>query len=392
MADKLILRPAWAEIDTTALRNNFRAVREWDKQKTGGAAQFAAIVKADAYGHGMLEVAHLLLKEGADWLAVATIPEGMLLRKDGIGAPILILGLCPSETFSYALEHNLTLPISSLDQAKALAETAKQLTEKETSRGGKPVCAPFFLVMDSGMGRIGLRPEAIDEACAILALPGITCTGIFTHFAESDDPSEKSVAFTQKQIAGFRDFVSKLKEKGYDPGILSLANSGACLDYPEVCMGLNRPGIILYGYHPMGPDGKSPIPLTPVMSVKAKLTLVKRVPAGTPIGYGCAYVTDKETLVGTVPVGYADGYPRQLSNKGAVLVNGKRCPIIGNVCMDQFMIDLSAVPKAKAWDEVVLLGTDGGEAIDADEIAREADTISFEILCGLGQRLERFYK
>ncbi len=402
-----LLRPAWAEIDTQALIRNFRSIR----RHTGPNATFAAVVKADGYGHGMLEVSRLLVREGAEWLAVATIPEGLKLREIGIGVPILVLGLSPADAFPGALEADLTLPISSLPQALALAEAAKDVRRKRSSKGIlRPAPVPFFLVLDTGMGRIGLHAgvdfgtpggakaadsslteAAFREACAILSLDGIACAGVFSHFADADDPGEMGTAYTNRQFAAFRSFTDRLKAEGYDPGILSIANSGAILDYPETTNGLCRPGIILYGYHPAGKGAKSPIDLTPVMSVRARLTLVKTVPAGTAIGYGSTYVTDRETVIGTVPVGYADGYPRLLSNRGAVLIRGRKAPIVGNVCMDQFMVDLTGIPEAAEGDTVTLLGTDGALSVTADDIASGAETISWEILCGLGQRLERIY-
>ncbi len=401
------LRPAWAEIDTQALIRNFRAIRG----HAGPGATFAAVVKADGYGHGMLETSRLLVREGAEWLAVATIPEGLALREIGIGVPILVLGLSPAESFPVALEADLTLPISSLAQAESLAKAAREAAAKKIAKGdANPAPVPFFLVLDTGMGRIGLHagadfgsangPKGADrklteaafrEACAILSLEGIACAGVFSHFADADDPGEKGLAYTNRQFAAFRSFTDRLKAEGFDPGILSIANSGAILSYPETTNGLCRPGIILYGYHPAGRGAKSPIPLSPVMSVRARLTLVKTVPAGTAIGYGSTFVTDRETAIGTVPVGYADGYPRLLSNRGVVLIRGKKAPIVGNVCMDQFMVDLSAIPDAAEGDIVTLLGTDGGLSVTADDIAIEARTISWEILCGLGQRLERIY-
>ncbi len=411
-----LLRPAWAEIDTQALIENFRRIR----LHAGPNATFAAVVKADGYGHGMLETSRLLVREGAEWLAVATIPEGLKLREIGIGVPILVLGLSPADTFSVALEADLTLPISSLAQAKALAAAARTAAAKKSAKGdAKPAPVPFFLVLDTGMGRIGLHAgasfgatgrncgastvdtpsvetslteAAFREACEILSLEGIACAGVFSHFADADDPGEAGRAYTNRQFAAFRSFTDRLRVEGFDPGILSIANSGAILDYPETTDGLCRPGIILYGYHPAGKAAKSPIPLHPVMSVRARLTLVKTVPAGTAIGYGSTYVTERETVIGTVPVGYADGYPRLLSNRGAVLIRGRKAPIVGNVCMDQFMVDLTNVPGAAEGDVATLLGSDGTLAITADDIAAEAETISWEILCGLGQRLERIYR
>ncbi|MBR5741371.1 MAG: alanine racemase [Firmicutes bacterium] len=398
-----LLRPAWAEIDTAALIENFRRIR----RHAGPGATFAAVVKADGYGHGMLEVSRLLVREGAERLAVATIPEGMKLREIGIGVPILVLGLSPAETFPFALEADLTLPISSLAQARALADAARLIAAKKTAKGdATPAPVPFFLVLDTGMGRIGLHAgadfgtaaetelteAAFREACAILSLEGLKCEGIFSHLADADDRTEKGVAYTKRQLSAFRRFTDRLAAEGFDPGILSIANSGAILDYPETTDGLCRPGIILYGYHPAGKGAESPFPLIPVMSVRARLTLVKTVPAGTAIGYGSTFVTDRETVIGTVPVGYADGYPRLLSNRGAVLIRGRKAPIVGNVCMDQFMVDLSGIPDAAEGDTVTLLGTDGGLSITADDIASEAETISWEILCGLGQRLERIYR
>ena len=222
-----LLRPAWAEIDTAALICNFRAIR----RHAGPGAAFAAVVKADGYGHGMLEVSRLLVREGAEWLAVATIPEGLKLREIGIGVPILVLGLSPAETFPVALEADLTLPVSSLAQARALADTAREIAKKKAAKGDqKPAPVPYFLVLDTGMGRIGLHAgadfgstgsadstlteAAFREACEILSLEGISCSGVFSHFADADDPCEKGVAYTNRQFAAFTSFTDRLKAEG----------------------------------------------------------------------------------------------------------------------------------------------------------------------------------
>lgn len=395
--NETILRPAWAEIDTEALRRNFRAIQaRANGHVADGNAAIAAVVKADGYGHGAVEVSRILLEEGAAMLAVSTVPEAMELRKAGITAPIMLLGLTSDETFPAALKAGLVLPVSSVEQAEALAGAwkAHAYTAAAEQSGMAPSLAggaPFFLVLDTGMSRIGLpsNETGLQRARTILAMEGLQCVGLFSHLAAAD---ERDHSYTQMQLDRFLWFTGALKEDGICPKILSLANSAAILEYPDTCFGLCRPGIILYGHYPSADVHKEALPLAPIMSVKSRITFLKTVPAGTAVSYGCTFVAEKDTVLATIPVGYADGYPRLLSNKGKVLIGGQFAPIAGRVCMDQFMVDVTHIPGVKAGDEVVLLGTQGEKEITAEEIASLSDTICYEILCGLGLRLERIYK
>ncbi|MBE6036191.1 MAG: alanine racemase [Clostridiales bacterium] len=399
------LRPAWVEIDTEALRRNFRAIKaRAEENAAGNPVAVAAVVKANAYGHGSVEVSRILLEEGAAILAVATVLEGLELREAGISAPIMVLGLTTEDTFPAALEAGLILPVSGLQQAETLAAAARSMggradgaaaDSKSGAADGAARSAfggaPYFLALDTGMSRIGLPAgeAGLEEARAILSLEGICCMGIFSHLAAAD---EADPSYTQLQSQRFRRFTDALKADGLCPRILSLSNSAAIMDHPGIAFDLCRPGIILYGHYPSEEVNKDVLALQPAMSVKSRITHLKTVPAGTAVSYGCTFVTERETVLATIPVGYADGYPRLLSNKGQILVNGQFAPIVGRVCMDQFMADVTHIPGVKAGDEAVLLGTQGENRISAEDIAALTGTINYEVLCDFGLRLKRIYK
>lgn len=368
-------RPAWAEVDMVALRQNFANIR----RLVGGDTAITAVVKADAYGHGAVPVARLLLAEGAARLAVATLGEALELRSAGIDAPIMLLGHCGDSAIPVAVAANVILPVYSPGTAMIIDQTAASLGTVATVQ----------LVADTGMGRIGWRPSdaAVAEAAAVAALPHIRVEGCFSHFAAADELDKTSAC---GQLAAYQQFTAALQAAGVELPLRNIANSAAIMELPDAHFDMVRAGIILYGYHPSAEVDKSLLQLSPVMSVKALLTCVKDVPAGTPISYGGTFVTDRPTRVATVPVGYADGWSRLQTNNGCVLVGGRRAPILGRVCMDQFMVDVTGI-DAKAGDEAVLLGTQGNERIDADEIASRIGTISYEVLSSLLPRLPRRY-
>lgn len=385
MKDNLLTRSAWIEIDLQALRENFANIRAL----LPPATQIVAVVKANAYGHGAVRVARCLLAEGASRLAVATLDEALELRAAGIDAPIMLLGACGNapEVWRLAAAEQIIVPLYSL----AMAEQASRAAQAE----GRPL--PAQLVLDSGMGRIGMQPtaEAVQEALAIARLPGLRLDGMFSHFAAAD---ELDKSHSERQLAVYQQFAAALAAAGLELPLLNIANSAALMEMPAARLGMVRAGIILYGYYPSAEVERGLLRLRPVLSIKARLTHIKWVPAGTPISYGCTFVTDRPSLIGTVPVGYADGWRRALSNRGQVLLAGRRAPIVGRVCMDQFMVDLTEVAAqtgldaaALAAEEVVLLGEQGGECIDAEEIAARLDTISYEVLSALLPRLPRIY-
>lgn len=368
-------RPAWIEIDLSALRANFAEIR-----RVAGDTPIAAVVKANAYGHGAVRVAQELLKLGAHTLAVATVGEALELRASGIFAPIMLLGLTVGEQeMALAVQYDVIVPICSYDMAQCLANCAAAQDKN----------AAVQLVLDTGMGRIGFAGSDADVAdvVRIAALPNLEIRGMFSHFATADE-SDKSYAC--EQAANFDDFAARLAAVGVALPCKTLANSAAIMEMSAVHYDMVRAGIILYGCYPSDEVDAAILSLSPVMSVKARLTWVKDVPMGTTISYGRTYTTTAPARIATVPVGYADGWNRLQSNNGCVLVDGVRCPIVGRVCMDQFMIDVTNIP-AKVGDEVVLLGCQGDECITADEIALRYGTISYEVTSALLPRLPRKY-
>ena len=373
-------RPAWIEIDMAALKANFAEIR-----RAAGDCLVTAVVKADAYGHGAVKVAECLLAEGAAGLAVATLGEAMQLRAAGIEAPIMLLSplALADANVVLALQNHIIVPVFSYETAELLDHLVASFTDKLD----EPLSVQ--LVLDTGMGRIGLamHDAAVAEAVKIANMPHIKLVGMFSHFATADE-SDKTYA--EQQLAAFDAFAAKLAAAGLKVPCLHIANSAALMEMPQARHDMVRAGIILYGYYPSAEVDKSILRLTPVMSIKAQLTHVKRVPAGTAISYGRTYITDAPADIATIPVGYADGWRRLMSNNGCVLVHGQRAPIVGRVCMDQFMVDVTGL-GAKVGDMAVMLGRQGDEMIDAEEIAARCGTISYEILSALLPRLPRKY-
>lgn len=368
---------SWAEIRLADIAYNIAQLRRC----IGDDTLFMAVVKADGYGHGAYRVAQTAIDAGARWLGVAIAEEGVELRDKGIDAPILVLGgIMPYEA-EEVVASGLCQTVFTLDVAKALSDaSAKQ---------GKN--ADVHIKVDTGMGRVGVRPgielEQLIEG--LLKLPGINITGMFTHFAESDACDK---AFTGGQISLFRQAVNQAESMGVGPLILHAANSAAIMDYSDARFNMVRGGISIYGYYPSNEiDNPQKIDLKPALSWKARVVYVKDVPAGTPISYGRTFTTQRSSKIATISAGYADGYRRQLSNKGCVLIRGSRAPVIGRVCMDQFMVDVTDIPGVAAGDEVVLIGRQGNETITADELAELCDTISYEILTSIGPRVPRIY-
>jgi alanine racemase len=371
------VRPAWIEISLLAIRENISAFRQIVSQR----AQIMGIIKADAYGHGAVKVAGALRQAGVRNFGVALVQEGVELRENGFDEPALILGYTPEEDFPAALRHKLTLTIYSYSQAALLARHAADM--------GTP--ARIHIKIDTGMGRIGFLPinHAAREIDEIAALPNLILEGVFSHLAWADNPES---GFTKVQYARFRDLLADLEKMGVEAGTRHIANSAATINFPFTHLDLVRIGISLYGLYPDAQMAVHPkIPLVPAMQVKAKLVHVKEVAEGTPLSYGCTFTTRRRSLIGTVPMGYADGIPRALSSNGDVLVKGKRCPIAGRICMDQFMVDLSGLDDVKVGEEVVFLGSQDGNTITADEVAEKAGTISYEIVTRMSPRLPRIY-
>jgi alanine racemase len=335
--------------------------------------KFMAVVKADAYGHGAVTVSKAI-ENKVDCLAVATLSEALELKKAGIRAPILLLSETHASNAVDIVKNGFIQTVYTLQLASALSAAAKKLNKK----------ARVHLKIDTGMGRVGIHfGEAEKLFKKISILPNIRIEGIFTHFAGSEEMDE----FTTEQLKRFRSFISRIDHVSY---ILHAANSAAVMNHKASHLDMVRVGLSMYGIYPQGIKDHI-VDLKPALQFKTHIVYLKKVPAGTPLSYGSTYITKKPANIATLPVGYADGLPRALSNKGEVLIRGKRFPIVGRVCMDLTLVDVGD-SNVKVGDEVVLIGSQGKEVISADEVGKLADTISYEIICGIGKRVPRIYK
>jgi alanine racemase len=374
----------WAEIDLGAIDHNVRQLR----RITRPGARMMAVVKADGYGHGAAPVARTALAAGADMLAVARIGEGIALRQDGFEVPILVLNPTFPPFAAGLIEHDLIQSVTGLAAAQALDDAART--------AGKTI--PVHLKVDSGMGRLGLVPEAgrttdhslppVAEVEALAQLPHVRLEGVYTHFAAADETDK---TYAQQQLEVFEEFIAALQAAGIACGLRHAANSAAIIDLPDSHLDAVRPGISLYGLYPSAGVDHSRIDLKPALSLKSRLLQVKAVPAGFKVSYGMTWASPRPTVIGTVAAGYADGIQRRLSNRGAMLVNGRRVPIVGRVCMDMIMLDLGPDATAASGDEVVIIGRQGKEIITADEIANLLGTINYEVVFTNATRVPRKY-
>ncbi|MBM4329711.1 MAG: alanine racemase [Deltaproteobacteria bacterium] len=368
------MRTTYAQIDLAAISHNMRQIRAAVSLSTF----IMAIVKANAYGHGAVKVSATALSAGANGLGVAIPEEGAELRESGFKVPIFVVGLTLPQQAKLFLDYDLVATISTLEMARALAEAAHRVRRK----------AQVMAKIDTGMGRIGIRPEqALSFLQELLTIPELELRGIFTHLATAD---ARDKTYSHYQLDQFQVAVNRIAEAGIALSWISAANSATILDLPHGYFNMVRPGIILYGLPPSGETSQS-LPLLPAMQFKTKIVFIKQVQAGTPIGYGGAYTTSQETFIATLPVGYADGYSRDLSNRASVLIGGRRCPVVGRVCMDQIMVDLGPSGQAKIGDEVVLFGRQGDEEITVTELAGLAGTINYELVCAISGRVPRVY-
>ena len=369
------LRPAWAEVDLDKLAHNMREIRRITKSK-----KIIAVVKADAYGHGAVDVAPVLLENGANSLAVAMLSEAMELRRSGIECPIMILGFTPPELIDNLLKYDIEQTVFSYEFAKQLSKMAQDENK----------IAKIHIALDTGMGRIGFLPndESVQEVYKISLLPNVTLEGIFCHFSTAD---EKDKAYTNIQVEKFDEFYQKLKAKKVYINTRHIANSAAIIDLPEIHYEAVRPGIIIYGYYPSEEVNKEKLDLLPAMTLKTNVVHIKTLPPGEYVGYGRKYKTDKESVIATLPIGYADGYTRLLFQKAKVIIKGEFAPVIGKICMDQCMIDITNINGVKVGDEVILIGEDGNNKFNADIVGGLIDTISYEIVCMIGKRVPRVY-
>lgn len=367
----VVLRNVWAEIDLRAVAHNVREA----KKKIVPSTKLCAVVKADAYGHGAVPVAKTALAAGAEFLAVALLQEGVELREAGIRAPILVLGALQEELAEETVVYGLSQALFTAKSAQALSRAAVKT--------GKP--ARIHIAVETGMNRIGIAPEQAGAfAAEIAALPGIELEGVFSHLAAADCADKD---FCRDQYARFKKALFEIRAAGIEIKLQHIANSAAIIDLPELQLDMVRQGITLYGLWPSA-EVRHNHDFRPVMKLKTRVVFVKEIGAGETVSYGGTFKARKTTLVATLPVGYADGVRRLLSNKGQVIVRGCKAPIIGRICMDQLMIDVSNVEGVVVGDEVVLFGD---KELSADQFAEWSDTISYEVVCAVSRRVPRVY-
>jgi alanine racemase len=371
-------RAAWVEIDIGALNDNYRELHSLAPDSAVIAA-----VKADAYGHNAVKASWEFVKAGVNYLGVATLEEAVELRQAGIRTPLVLLSAAPRGNLKDLLDLKVIPVVSSYEDASLLSKTAVAFA------GGKTM--DLFLAVETGMGRLGILvdDEGLSTAADIARLPGVNILGLFSHFsaADADDPS-----FTLGQIERFDGIVSALADRGIRPDVRTIANSAGIIRYPQAHYEAVRPGIALYGLYPAPDMDDGMVRLRPVMSVRANIVLLRKVPAGFPVSYGHRFITRRESLIGVLPLGYSDGLPRVLSGKGRVIVNGVYAPLVGTITMDQTMVDLTDVPDVREYDEAIVLGSSGTLSITADEIAGLSGTISYEVTTRFGQRLPKVYR
>lgn len=371
------LRPVWAEVDLDVLANNMREIK-----RVSNSEEIIAIIKADGYGHGAVDIAPVLLENGANRFGVAVITEAIELRESGITVPIMILGFTPPTLHERILQYDIEQTIYTFSDAEALSKVA--VSENKTGK--------VHIAVDTGMGRIGFLPneESLQEIFNISKLPNIEIVGLFTHFSCADDFDK---TYSQLQIKKYNEFNEKLLNLGINIPIKHLSNSAAVIDLPAVHYNAVRPGIILYGYYPSQEVQKDKIKVNPVMSIKANIVHIKTLGKGEYISYGRTFITKRESIIATLPIGYADGFTRLLFEKAKVIVGGKLAPVVGRICMDQCMIDITDIEGVKVGDEVILIGEDEyNNVITADDIANQLGTISYEVVCAVSKRVPRVYK
>ena len=372
---KELIRPVWAEINLDSLAYNMKNIK-----KLANGREVIGVVKADAYGHGSVEVSKVLLENGASRLAVAIITEAVELRKNNIKAPIMILGYTP-------LEFGETLVNNDIEQTVYDLEYAKSLSDIATNMGKK---AKIHIALDTGMGRIGFLPneDSLKKVLEIASLKGIEIVGIFTHFSTADEENKE---YTYEQFSKIKNFNNMLLEKGLDIPLKHASNSGAIIDLPETYLDCVRAGIILYGYYPSDEVKKEKLPLKTVLTLKTKIVHVKKLDKDMYISYGRTFKTERDSIIATIPIGYADGYSRLLSGKAKVIVNGKFAKVVGRICMDQCMIDVTDIEDVKVGDEVILLGEENNLEFNADDMAKIIGTINYDVLCMIKHRIPRVY-
>jgi len=368
-------RAVWAEINLDNLAHNMQEV----KRVTKKSSIISAVIKADGYGHGAVQIAQTLLDNGANRLAVATLSEAIELRSSFPTIEIMILGYTPNELAKDVIDNNIIQTIYSLEQAQEFSKIAKNLCKNITTH----------IKIDTGMHRLGLLPseETISEILKISTLDNLIIEGVFTHFATADETSKD---YTREQVKKFSSLVQKLEEKGLYIPIKHVSNSAAIIDLPEFNFDMVRAGIMLYGLYPSKMVNHNNVKLKEVMCLKAKISQVKKLEENSGVSYGLTHVFQKESTIALLPIGYADGYSRLLSNKAEVLINNQKASIVGSVCMDQCIVDVTGI-KTEVEDEVILFGGNKVDSISIDSIANKLQTINYEIVCMVSKRVPRVY-
>jgi alanine racemase len=368
-------RSTRAVVDHAAFRHNLDVVRLY----AGRSAKIMAVVKANGYGHGMIEMARSAVDWGVEYLGVARVHEGNELRQANIRHPILVFESAPASTIELAVASNLDVTVVGQESVEFISGVAQRIG----------IRARVHVKVDTGMGRLGARDgEAIKTVCATARSRNLELIGVYSHFATSEDPDE---SFARQQLDKFLDICDRVRQQGVEIPFRHIANSGAIISKPDSILDMVRPGIMLYGYPP-SKDMPQCHRLRPVMSLLSRIAFLKRVEAGVSISYGRRFCTARETTIATVPAGYADGYSRSLTNKGEALIRGKRYPVVGTVCMDQLMLDLGNDTHIRVGDEVTLMGLSGSEAITGWDIAEKTGTIPYEITCQISPRVLRIHQ
>lgn len=366
-----------AEINLDNIEYNIRQMEKHISENT----KMILVVKADGYGHGAVQIAKTAEHMPGVWgYAAATLDEAVLIRNAGIKKPVMVLGCTFPDQFAEAVSHDISMTVYAWEAAEEIARIAAE----------KNMQAKIHIKIDTGMSRLGFAAEEESVAAIkkICALPNLETEGIFTHFAKADETDK---TYTKKQLERYRWMIRRLKEEGICPKYRHCSNSAGIIDMPEANMDLVRAGIALYGLYPSEEVDKEAVSLRPAMTLLSHIVHTKWIGKGTAVSYGGSFVADRRTKVATIPVGYADGYPRSLSDKGYVLIRGKRAPLIGRVCMDQFMVDITEIEDAAFMDEVTLIGTDGGETIAVEDLSALSGRFNYEFLCNLDKRIPREY-
>ncbi|MCF7790732.1 MAG: alanine racemase [Victivallales bacterium] len=367
--------PITAEIDLNALKQNVKEIRDYVGQKT----KIIAVVKANAYGHGIVKIARAVLKFGADSLAVARASEALQLRKNNISSPVLVFGYTTDDEIDYLIINNVTFTVFDYSIAQKISVHAGKLKKTAT----------VHIKIDTGMSRLGFvsKIESVNIIKKINKLPGLFIEGIYTHFADADNYDK---TFTFAQISEYKKFLGMLKNNNINIPVKHAANSAGIIDHPDSHFDAVRPGIALYGLYPSEYVNRSSIKLKPVMKLKVEVAQTKIIPKGTKVGYGCNFTAYKDLKIAILPIGYADGLTRMLKN-GEVLINGKKTPVIGTICMDQCMVNIDKIPKVNIGDEAVIIGSQIDNSIHAEDIAEKLHTINYEIVCMISFRIPRTY-